>query len=90
MRRFRHWLWHVVTGMVQGCLVLAILAAAVSVAATTVATHHLPQGVTLTLIVAIVAISGLLGAAGMLAWRLSHIGELVHLAEEVTHPGERL
>jgi len=88
MGKVRHWLWHIVTGMVQGCLVLAILSAIVSIAVTSFAMHRLPQGVTLALIVAIVIVSGLLGAVGMLAWRLSHVSELVHLAEEVTHPGQ--
>jgi|SRR5690348_9355781 hypothetical protein len=77
------WFWHIITAMVRGCLVLAVTAAIVSVLAALVATHKLPQGFALFLIVAIVIISGLLGAVGALAWRLSHIGELVHVAETV-------
>jgi len=82
------WFWHVVTAMVRGCLVLAILAAIISVLAALVATHQPPRGFTLFLIVVIVVVSGLLGAVGALAWRLSHIGELVHAAEAVAeHSG---
>jgi|SRR5689334_22885666 len=82
------WFWHIVTAMVRGCLVMALAAALISILAALVATHTLPQGFTLFLIVAIVLISGLLGAVGALAWRLSHIGELVHAAEAVAeHSG---
>lgn len=82
------WFWHVVTAMVRGCLVLAILAAIISVSAALVATHQPPRGFTLFLIVVIVVVSGLLGGVGALAWRLSHIGELVHAAEAVAeHSG---
>lgn len=82
------WFWHIITAMVRGCLVLAVTAAIVSVLAAFVATHQPPQGFALFLIVAIVIISGLLGAVGALAWRLSHIGELVHAAEAVAeHSG---
>lgn len=78
------WFRHLVTGMVQGCLILAITAAVVASVATMVATHQLPSGWVLALIGAIVITAGLLGAVATLAWRLSHIGELVHVVGEIS------
>lgn len=78
------WFWHLVTGMVQGCLILAVVAAVISSVATLVATHRLPSGWVLALIAAIVVTSGLLGAVATLAWRLSHIGEIVHVVGEIS------
>ena len=83
MGRIRRWFWHLVTGMVQGCLILAILAAVVSVAGALIATHKLPQGIALAYVITIVIISGVLGALATLVWRLTHIGELVKVAEHV-------
>lgn len=78
------WLRHLITGMVQGCLVLAVAAAIISSAATLIATHSLPSGWVLALTVAIVITSGLLGAVATLAWRLSHIGEIAHVVGEIS------
>lgn len=78
------WFRHLVTGMAQGCLIVAVAAAVISSAATVIATHKLPSGWILTLIVAIVITAGLLGAVATLAWRLSHIGEIVHVVGEIS------
>lgn len=78
------WFRHLVTGMVQGCLIVALAAAIISSVATLVATHRLPSGWVLTLVVAIVITAGLLGAVAALAWRLSHIGEIVHVVGEIS------
>jgi amino acid transporter len=80
---FGKWFVHLVGGMVRGCLVLAILALAVSVIGTFIATGHVPSGWEVTLIAGITIVSGLLGAVAALAWRLSHIEDIVHVAEEV-------
>jgi ABC-type Na+ efflux pump permease subunit len=84
MGMFGRWVAHVVSGMIQGCVVVAIVAAVLSFAGTLVVTHALPKGLVLTLIVAVVFVSGLLGAFAMLAWRLSHISEIMHVAKEVS------
>lgn len=78
------WFRHLITGMIQGCLVLAVAAAIISSAATLIATHRLPSGWVLALTVAIVITSGLLGAVATLAWRLSHIGEIAHVVGEIS------
>jgi hypothetical protein len=77
------WFVHIVGGMVKGCLVLAILALAVSLVGTYIATGHVPSGWEDTLILGITVVSGLLGAVAALAWRLSHIEDIIHVAEEV-------
>ncbi len=91
IRGIGRWFWHVFEGMVRGCLTLALLAAVISFGTVYLTTHTLPAGVTLGLVVTIIIISGILGAAFMLIWRLSHIEELTHVAsevvDEVTHHG---
>lgn len=84
MRSIARWVEHLVGGMLQGCLIMALLSAIVCVGVYTVARGHLPQGLPLAFIIALVAISGLFGAAAALAWRLSHIAELAHVAKEVS------
>lgn len=84
MRGIGKWFWHLITGMVQGCLILAAAAAVISSAATLIATHRLPSGWVLALTIAIVITSGLLGAVATLAWRLSHIGEIAHVVGEIS------
>lgn len=81
------WLGHIIRSMTKGCVVLALIAGALTVGGTFVVNHKLPQGWTLTLLIAIMVVSGLLGAVGALAWRLSHIEELIHAVEEVTDHG---
>lgn len=84
MRSIGRWFEHLIGGMLQGCLIMALLAAVVSVGIYTVVKHQLPQGLPLAFIIALVIISGLFGAATALAWRLSHIAELAHVAKEVS------
>jgi hypothetical protein len=69
--------------MVQGCLILAIVAAIFAVVASLIFNHALPHGYTLILAIAVIVVSGLLGALANLVWRLTHIGDLVRLAENV-------
>jgi hypothetical protein len=83
MGRIRRWFWHLFVGMVQGCLILALAAAIVTVAGSLIITHALPHGYSFFLTVSIVVISGILGALAALVWRLSHIGDAVRLAEHV-------
>ncbi|HLZ22391.1 MAG TPA: hypothetical protein VKQ30_09735 [Ktedonobacterales bacterium] len=78
------WFEHIIGGMLQGCLVMAVLAAVVCLGGYTVARGHLPQGLPLAFILAFIAIAGLFGAAAALAWRLSHIAEIAHVAKEVS------
>ncbi|HEX6816804.1 MAG TPA: hypothetical protein VF120_00375 [Ktedonobacterales bacterium] len=82
-----NWLGHIIRSMTKGCGVLALLSGVLTLAGTYLATNKFPHGWTLTMLFAIMIISGLLGAVGALAWRLSHIGELVHVVEEVTDHG---
>lgn len=81
------WLGHIIRSMTKGCGVLALLSGVVTLAATFLATHKFPHGWTLTLLLVIMIVSGLLGAVAALAWRLSHIEELLHVVEEVTDHG---
>lgn len=87
MRSFGRWLEHLIGGMLQGCLAMALLAAVVCVAVYGIVKHQLPQGLALAFILALVVVSGLFGAAAALAWRLSHIAEIVHVAKEVSQHG---
>jgi len=90
MGNIGHWFWHLLRGMAQGCLLLALIALAVSFLGTLVATGHLPNGWELTLILGIAVVSGLLGAVGALAWRLSHIGDIAHAVQDVSEHGIHL
>jgi hypothetical protein len=90
MGNIGHWFWHLLRGMAQGCLLLALVALAVSFLGTLVATGHLPNGWELTLILGIAVVSGLLGAVGALAWRLSHIGDIAHAVQDVSEHGVHL
>jgi hypothetical protein len=90
MGNIGHWFWHLLRGMAQGCLLLALIALAVSFLGTLVATGHLPNGWELTLILGIAVVSGLLGAVGALAWRLSHIGDIAHAVQDVSEHGVHL
>ncbi|HEV2462044.1 MAG TPA: hypothetical protein VGS80_27130 [Ktedonobacterales bacterium] len=74
------WFRHLVGSMLRGCVVLALFAALVAVGASLVVSRSLPTGITLFFTLAIVFVSGLLGAVGALAWQLSHIGHVLDLA----------
>jgi hypothetical protein len=77
--------------MVQGCPILALAAAIFSVAGSLIITHALPKGYSFFLTLSIIVISGILGALANLVWRLSHIGDIVRVAEHVVqgrHDGE--
>jgi hypothetical protein len=89
MRSIGKWFEHLIGGMLQGCAIMAVLAAVVGVGVYTVSRGHLPQGLSLAFIIALVIICGLLGAVTALAWRLSHIAELAHVAKEVSQHAMR-
>lgn len=85
MRVFGRWLGHILRGMVQGCLTLALIAAALSTGAAFLLTPtHQFSRLDLVFILSISIVSGLLGAVALLAWRLSHIEELAHIAKDVS------
>lgn len=84
MRSIGKWFEHLIGGMLQGCVVLALFAAVVCIGVYAIVKHQLPQGLSLAFIVALVVVSGLFGAAAALAWRLSHIAEFAHVAKEVS------
>lgn len=84
------WLGQIIRSMTKGCGVLALLSGVITLVGTVIFSknHQFPpSGCTLTLLFAIMIISGLLGAVAALAWRLSHIEELLHVVEEVTDHG---
>lgn len=81
------WFGHIIRSMTKGCGVLALLSGVLTLAGTFLFQHTFPHGWTLILLLGIMVVSGLLGAVGALAWRLSHIEELVHVVEEVTDHG---
>ena len=89
MHSIGRWLGHLIGGMVQGCLIVGVTAAVVATVATYVATRHAPHGWEIVLIVAIVIVSGLFGAASALAWRISHLPEIVHMAKQVSEHNMR-
>jgi len=84
MRSFARWFEHLIGGMLQGCVITALLAAVISVGVYFAVKHQLPQNLALAFIIALVIISGLFGATAALAWRLSHIQEIAHVAKEVS------
>ena len=84
------WFGHIIRAMAKGCSVLALLAGVLTLAGTFVFTHKFPHRWTLAMLFAIMIVSGLLGAVGALAWRLSHIEELVHVVGEVTDHGSHV
>jgi hypothetical protein len=88
MGRIVRYFRHLVLGMVQGCLVLAVVAAVFAVVASLIINHALPHGYALYLAIAVTVVSGLLGALANLVWRLTHIGDLVRLAENVVQGKE--
>ncbi len=82
MRAIGRWVRHLIGSMIRGFLVMIILAAVVCVATVLLVAHALPTGLTLAFVIAICLISGLLGAFAMLAWRLSHIGDMMKLSHD--------
>jgi hypothetical protein len=83
MGRIGRYFRHLILGMVQGCLVLAVVAAVVAVVASLLINHALPQGFSFDLTIAVIVVSGLLGALANLVWRLTHIGDLVRITQNV-------
>ena len=83
MGRIGRYFWHLILGMVQGCLILAVLAAVIAVVGSLIINHALPANYSLFLTITIIVVSGLLGALASLVWRLTHIGDMVRLADNV-------
>ncbi|GEM_PF-2822773 len=82
VRAIGRWIGHLIGSMIRGFLTLAIIAIVVSGGIATLVSKSLPTGLTLAFVIAISLISGLLGAFAMLAWRLSHIGDMARLSHE--------
>ena len=88
MGRIGRYFRHLILGMVQGCLILAVIAAVFAVVASLIINHALPQGYSFFLTVAVIIVSGLLGALASLVWRLTHIGDLVRITQNVVQGKE--
>jgi hypothetical protein len=88
MGRIGRYFRHLILGMVQGCLILAIIAAILAVVTSLIIYHTLPQGYSFFLTIAVIVVSGLLGALASLVWRLTHIGDLVRLTQNVVQGKE--
>lgn len=89
MRNIGRYIGELLTALVQGCLVMAIIAAVVASGAYYLAHQHLPQGFDLGLIVVIVVLAGIIGALVMLVWRLTHLRELANAAGRVVNAAQR-
>lgn len=89
MRTIGRYIGELFTALVQGCLVMAIIAAIVATGIYYLAAHQMPQGVTLGLIIAIIVLSGIIGALAMLAWRLTHLRELSHVAQRIVNAAQQ-
>lgn len=83
MRSIGHYFAELITAVVQGCLVMAILAAVISSGAYFLVRHHLPQGVDLFFVLTIVVLAGIVGALARLVWRLTHLRAIARFAGEV-------
>lgn len=84
------YLGHVIIAMVKGFVMMVVVSGIICVGVVFAVTspHRLPHNnIELALIVVIAGLSGLLGAAIALIWRLTHITELTHA---VGHLAERL
>ena len=88
MGRIARYFRHLILGMVQGCLILAVIAAVFAVVASLIINHALPQGYAFYLTIAVIVVSGLLGALANLVWRLTHVGDLVRLTQNVVQGKE--
>ncbi len=89
MRTIGRYIGELLVALVQGCLVMAIVAAVVATGAYYLAHQHLPQGFDLGLIFVIVVLAGVIGALVMLVWRLTHLRELAQVAGRVANAAQR-
>lgn len=89
MRSIGRYIGELFAALVQGCLVMAIVAALVATGAYYLAHQHLPQGFDLGLIFAIVILAGIIGALVMLVWRLTHLREIASVASRVANAAQR-
>jgi hypothetical protein len=87
VKGIERWARHLAVAMVRGCLVMAAVGLVASLGLVYGATRALPSGSgEWTLVAALVVTAGCLGAAVALVWRLSHLGELAHLARSAGAP----
>lgn len=89
MRTIGRYIGELFAALVQGCLVMAIVAAVVATGAYYLAHQHLPQGFDLGLIFAIIILAGIIGALVMLVWRLTHLRELSHVAHHIVNAAQQ-
>ena len=54
MGRIGRYFRHLIVGMVQGCLILAVIAAVIAVVASLIINHALPQGYSFDLTIAVI------------------------------------
>jgi NAD/NADP transhydrogenase beta subunit len=66
----------------KGCLLTALIAGVLATATVLLLTHRLPTTADFTLIVVIVVLAGAFGSAVALIWRMTHIPDLIHAAEQ--------
>ncbi|HEX6797354.1 MAG TPA: hypothetical protein VF116_06535 [Ktedonobacterales bacterium] len=89
MRTIGRYISELFTALVQGCLVMAIVAAVIATGAYFVAEGQMPHGIAVGLIIAIVVLSGIIGALVMLVWRLTHLREISHVAQRIVNAGQQ-
>ncbi|MFI5274625.1 MAG: hypothetical protein ACHQ4H_16455 [Ktedonobacterales bacterium] len=83
MRTVMKYIGELIGAVVQGCLVMAILAAVVATGAYYLAHKAMPQGLDLAFVLVIVIMAGIIGALARLVWRLTHLHELAQVASQV-------
>lgn len=68
----------------KGCLMTALVAGILALAAVLLIDRTLPTTADFMLIIVIVVLAGAFGGAIALIWRMTHIPELVHAAEHLS------
>lgn len=89
MRTIGRYIGELFAALVQGCLVMAIIAAIVATGIYYLADRRMPQGADLGLIIAIIVMAGIIGALIMLVWRLTHLRELSHVAQRIVNAAQQ-
>lgn len=82
------WLGAIIAAMFKGFLIVGALSAVLLAAWFLVLQHQAPRTADYFFIGIIVVLSGALGAAVALIYRLSHIGELRHVIHKATRTGQ--
>lgn len=89
MRTIGRYISELFTALVQGCLVTAIIAAVIATGAYYLTDHQMPHGAAVGLIIAIIVLSGIIGALIMLVWRLTHLRELSRVAHRIVDAAQQ-